>query len=101
LAGLDAELGNRRLGVLEEGGCLLHVELRRASGFEADPRDAETVLLDPHVVPGDRQALVEHPDLNVGRRNLGHEADENVIIVGHGGEQIAVRGLDGAAKLAP
>ena len=101
LTSLDFETRYRRLRVFQQRGRLLNVELRSAARLETHAGDPEAVLLYAYDVSGDGQTLVEHPDTHVGGGDLPDEANQHVIVAGHGGEQIGVCSLDRTTEFAP
>ena len=50
---------------------------------------------------GDPELLLEGAQIDVGRGEVGGQADQDVVVVGDTGGQLGVRGFDRAAELAP
>ncbi len=69
--------------------------------FAPELHDRAALLLDLEVLANDDQLLFQRAQENVVGRHLGDQADQHVIVVGHGGQHRGVGGLDPAAEAAP
>jgi hypothetical protein len=80
---------------------LLHIQLGDQPLAEPDISDLKAPLLNPHIVARDAQALLKRPDEDVRRRDLGHQGNQDVVVVGDRRTEIRVGRLHSPAKFAP
>ena len=95
------EVGNLRLRLRQQRRRLAHVELARLAVLELDRGDAQALLLRLDVAPGHPDALLGRADVDVGRRDVGDDGHQRVVV---GRDRVEVRGpvrLDAAPDLAP
>ena len=90
-----------RLGVLQQRGGLGGVEFCHCPPLELGVGNVVAALLNRDVGFGDFQLFLENAELHIIGGDLGDKTDKDVIVRGHGSEQLSVSRLDGAAKAAP
>ncbi len=95
------ELRQLRLGVAQLRLGLFLVTLAGLAVGEAGMGDLQAGFLQHDVLARDAQLLLGRADRHVGGGNIGDEADQDIVVARHRGEEVGVGGLDGTAELAP
>ncbi len=98
-AGLQGR--NQGLRSPQVRGCLLHVKFRDQALSFPQGGDPERFLLKFEIFPGKFEAFLIGPHLDVVRRHLGLQKDQDVVVALHLGVEVGVGGLDRAAEPPP
>ena len=71
-----------------------HIQSVGKAGLIAFAGDLGGMLLSLKVLAGDSQLLLQSPQVEVIVADLGHQADQHIAAILHGGLQIGLGGLD-------